>query len=251
MFILFFLGYNAAVCQEISDTNHVYSLGVYNEQKLSYIDGQLVLSYKKGKKCSSGFQRETIINFKCNPLIDKGYPVFAGELIHCVYFFDWETKYACPPSRRTGSECRALKNGTRYDLTELISKNGTNWLVIDGESSNSTKMIYINICGRLNKATETSKCNINSAACLIDKKDGTVKNLGRYFDAPTLNPDNSLTLNYTEGDECFNGVKRHTVVTLVCSHGDRTSPPVLVSHSADDCVYTVMWKTGKLFVLYI
>lgn len=237
------------MCQEISDTNQVFSLGDYDKQTLSYIDGQLVLSYKNGKSCSSGFRRETIINFKCNPLIEKGHPIFSGELIHCVYFFDWETKYACPPSRRTGSACRASRNGTRYDLTELISGNGTNWLAIDGESSSSSKMIYINICGRLNKETATSKCNVNSAACLIDKKDGTVKNLGRYLTPPTLNPDNSLTLNYTDGDECIKGVQRRTVVTLMCSHGDRTSPPVLVSHSQDNCVYNIMWKTCKLELL--
>lgn len=240
-----FSGYNASVCQEIPDANTVTSLGLYYKQTLTYTDGQLTLKYKGGKVCNDGFPRETIINFKCNPLVDQGNPVFNGELSHCVYFFDWETRYACPPTRRTGSSCRVTSDkGIRFDLSELVRLDQSNWLAIDGETSSSDRKIYLNVCGKLAQQTETSKCDVEAAVCLVNK-DGSVKSLGRYLKPPMLNPDKSVKLVYTNGDECIKGVLRKTTITFVCHPGDLTSPPVLVSHSPDDCKYTLMWETGK------
>jgi hypothetical protein len=239
-------GYNASVCQEIPDTNKVVSLGVSDQETLSYMDGQLTLKYKGGMLCSDGFHRETVINFICDPFVDQGNPIFGGEFSHCVYFFDWRTRYACPPSRRTGSTCRVTNNvGIRYDLSELVHTNQSNWLAIDGETSSSDRKIYLNVCGKLARQYVTSKCNDAAAVCLVNK-DGSVKSLGRYSSPPTLNSDRSVQLVYTDGDECIKDVRRRTKITFVCHPGDLTSPPVLVSHSQDDCEYTLMWKTGKI-----
>ncbi|EDO46654.1 predicted protein [Nematostella vectensis] len=235
-------GTNASVCQIIPDSRQVVSLGVYYKQELRYADGELTLTYKSGKTCHSGFKRETVITFKCNPSIDKGRPVFSNEL-YCLYLFEWETKYACAPSRRTGSGCRVENdNGVRFDLSELVRVDQPNWLAIDGESGSSGKQFYINVCGKLSKDNRTSGCKPGSSACMI-LKDGA-HNLGTYSDPPVLNPDNSVKLVYKEGDECVNGIKRTTTITFVCHPGDLTSPPVLVGHSQDNCQFTFIWKTA-------
>ena len=239
---------NASVCQERKDQQGATSLGEVTQMTLRYADGQLVLTYRGGAKCHQGLERSTIITFKCNVHVDKGKPVFSYE-DYCFYFFDWETKYACPPSRRTGTRCRVMNpGGIRYDLSELVRMDTSkNWLAIDGESSSSDRDIYINVCNSLTFQSESSHCKPASALCI--KTGNVVKSLGRYTDPPTLNPDRTINLVYTMGDECKKTpdgkiVFIQSTIVFVCQPGDLESPPVLVSHSQDGCLYNFMWKTG-------
>ena len=188
--------------------------------------------------------------FKCNYAVDKGKPVFNSES-YCFYFFDWETKFACPPSRRTGTRCRVESStGVRYDLSELVRMDQEpSWLALDGESSSSGKQIFINVCGQLTSRNETRVCETAAAVCMVDKSTGNVVNLGRYRDPPILNPDNSIKIVYSEGSECKkdndeNSIKINSTITFVCQPGDLESPPVLVSHTQDNCLYEFMWKSG-------
>lgn len=243
------------MCQE--DHSHLrWSLGDISTQKMQYADGQLTLTYDHGTSCSNGLNRTTVILFKCDYHAGKGEPVFLTES-YCFYFFSWTTKYACPPSRRTGTACRVESaSGVRYDLSELVRmENASNWVALDGESSNSNKLIFINVCGQLMPRKETSQCDSGSAICMIDK--GKVVSLGKYTDPPTLNQDNSIKLVYTQGSECKKdkgkSITRNSTITFVCQPGDLESPPVLVSHTADDCQYQFMWKSGTevLFTLLV
>ena len=249
-------GMNSTVCQEDhSDTR--WSLGDISTQKMQYADGQLTLTYDHGTNCHNGLNRTTVFLFKCDYHAGAGEPVFITES-YCFYFFSWTTKYACAPSRRTGTACRVeSSSGVRYDLSELVRmENASNWVALDGESSNSNKLIFINVCGQLMPRKETSQCDSGSAICMIDK--GKVVSLGKYTDPPTLNQDNSIKLLYTQGSECKKDVSGKSIttnstITFVCQPGDLESPPVLVSRTLDGCEYQFMWKSGTelFFVLLV
>ena len=244
---------NASVCQVVPDTKIAYNLGV--TQELRYADGELTMIYKDGDRChSSGFKRSTIISFKCNPKVDKGKPTF-NEEDACLYLFDWETKYACPPSRRTGTKCQVTgSKGVRYDLSELVRMDSMNWLAIDGRWSNSNSEIYVSVCGELmNSKGKTDKCDTSNAICIVNTRTKEARNLGKYKQPLVLNSDGSMLLNYTDGDRCKTttdnkDIKISSVITFLCHPGDLASPPVLVSSSLDNCTYEFMWRTGTTIV---
>ena len=242
---------NASVCQVVPNSNLAYNLGV--SQELRYADGELTMVYKNGDRChSSGFKRSTIISFKCEATIDKGYPEFREE-DSCLYLFDWKTKYACPPSRRTGTDCQVTSSrGVRYDLSELVRMDNMNWLAIDGQQSSSDNNIYVSVCGGLKSIKgKTDKCDSTSAVCIVNTKTKSVRNLGKYKQSLVLNSDGSMFLNYTDGDVCKTmtdgkKISISSVITFLCHPGDLASPPVLVSSSLDKCIYQFMWRTGKM-----
>ncbi|KAL9969231.1 hypothetical protein ACROYT_G021424 [Oculina patagonica] len=238
----------ATVCQENQDGKMRRSLGDITRQTLRYADGQLTLTYEHGTPCSNGLRRTTIFMFICDYHAGKGHPVFNSES-YCFYYFDWRTEYACPPSRRTGTACRVEgPSGLRYDLSELVRMdNASNWIALDGESSSSDKQIFINVCGQLMPHQETNQCDRASAICMKEKE--KVTSLGKYTDPPTLNQDNSIKLVYTQGSECKKDnqgkiITINSTITFVCQPGDLESPPVLVTHTQDNCHYQFMWKTA-------
>ena len=250
MFLFDLPGTNSTVCQERPDGAIRKSLGDISKQTLRYADRQLTLTYEHGEQCSSGLNRTTIIMFICDYHAHRGQPVFNSEN-YCFYYFGWKTKYACPPSRRTGTRCRVESpSGLRYDLSELVHMEGnSNWIALDGETSSSDKQMFINVCGQLVFNNETRKCDRAAAICMSEKSTGKVVSLGRYTDPPTLNQDNSIKLVYAEGSECKKdntgkSIKIKSTITFVCQPGDLESPPVLVAHSQDNCHYQFMWKSG-------
>ena len=242
-------GTNSTVCQEKLDGAKRYSLGDIFKQTLRFADRHLTLTYEHGDQCSNKLNRTTIIMFICDYHVDKGQPVFTTEE-YCFYYFEWRTKYACAPSRRTGTQCRVEgPNGLRFDLSELVRMNNqSNWVGLDGETSSSDRKIFLNVCGGLNVRDETRQCDRTAAVCMIEK--GTWVSLGRYTDPPTLNQDNSIKLVYTQGSVCKKdnlgkSILRNSTITFICQPGDLASAPVLVSHSDDNCHYEFMWETGK------
>ena len=228
------------------------SLGIISKQTLRYADGQLSLTYEHGSACRNGLNRTTIIMFICNYTAEIGTgPVFNSES-YCFYYFNWETRYACPPSRRTGTQCRVVSpSGVRYDLSELVRmENSTNWIAVDGESISAKRNILINVCGHVTGHPEAKQCDSSAAICMIDQSKGKVVSLGKYTEPPTLNPDNSIKLVYIQGSECKKdnagkSVFIRSTITFLCQTGDLSSPPVLVTHTSDECHYEFMWRTGR------
>ncbi|XP_052025662.1 cation-independent mannose-6-phosphate receptor isoform X3 [Apodemus sylvaticus] len=241
----------AAVCQEKkTDSTQVKIAGRHQNQTLRYSDGDLTLIYSGGDECSSGFQRMSVINFECNQTAGKdgrGEPVFTGE-VDCTYFFTWDTKYACVKEKED-LLCGAIDGKKRYDLSVLArhSESEHNWEAVDDSQIESEKMyFFINVCHRVLQEGKAKNCPEDAAVCAVDKTGS--KNLGKFVSSPTKEKGH-IQLSYSDGDDCGNGKKMSTNITLVCKPGDLESAPVLRDERSDGCSYEFEWHTAAACVL--
>lgn len=229
--------------------------GKYANQTLRYSDGDLTLIYPDGSRCSSGFQRMTIINFECNKTASgHGNPVFAGET-DCTYYFDWETPYACVKEKED-QLCRVMDGKKHYDLSTLTrfpeSDGANNWEVVDAKAADTeSKRFYLNVCHRVIQTGGAVGCPEDAAICAKDKNNKTI-NLGSFLSSPQKTKvGNDIRLIYTNGDtgSCSDNIRIQTILTLKCKPGDFESAPVLRSVSSDGCVYELEWYTAAACVL--
>uniref|UniRef100_A0A6Q2XKG2 Insulin-like growth factor 2 receptor n=1 Tax=Esox lucius TaxID=8010 RepID=A0A6Q2XKG2_ESOLU len=241
-----------SVCQVKSKApNRGKIAGKYQNQKLRYSDGDLTLILPDGSKCSSGFQRMTIINFECNKTAGnegRGWPVFAGET-DCTYYFDWQTVYACVQEPEE-LLCRVTDGKKHYDLSPLTrfpeSDSAKNWEAEDANSPRSGRMhFYVNVCHKVLHQEGAVTCPEDAAIC-GDK----AISLGKFLASPVKQTNsNDIRLVYTEGDECKTNMRIKTIIILKCKPGDIESPPVMRSLSSDGCVYDFEWYTAAACVL--
>uniref|UniRef100_A0A8C7QBA3 Insulin-like growth factor 2 receptor n=1 Tax=Oncorhynchus mykiss TaxID=8022 RepID=A0A8C7QBA3_ONCMY len=222
--------------------------GRYHNQTLRYSDGDLTLIYPDGSRCSSGFQRMTIINFECNKTAGndgRGSPVFAGET-DCTYYFDWQTASACVKEEED-LLCR-VSQYKHYDLSPLTqSESAQNWEAVDANASKSDKMrFYVNVCHKVLQQGATTTCPEDAAICAVEK----VVSLGKFLTSPTKrNDSNDIRLVYTEGDECRKDMKVKSIMILKCKPGDLESAPIMRHMSSDGCVYEFEWYTAAACVM--
>lgn len=225
--------------------------GRCEDQTLRYSDGDLTLIYPDGDKCSTGFQRMTIINFECNRNISgQGTPVFAGE-IDCTYYFDWETPYACIKEKED-LLCSVTDDKRHYDLSPLTrypeSYGAVNWEVVDAKAAQADSMrFYLNVCHKVVQSEGAAGCPEDAAICAIDKNKKVI-NLGSFLSSPQKTG-NDIRLVYTNGDLCSHKIRIQTILTLKCKPGDLESAPVLRSVSSGGCVYELEWYTAAACVL--
>ncbi|XP_032398409.1 cation-independent mannose-6-phosphate receptor isoform X1 [Etheostoma spectabile] len=229
--------------------------GKYENQTLRYSDGDLTLIYPDGTRCSSGFQRMTIINFECNKNASNnghGTPVFTGET-DCTYYFDWETAFACVKEKED-LLCRVRDNHKHYNLSPLTRYPGSdvsgNWEVVDAKSPKPDSRFYLNVCHKVLQTGAAAGCPLNASICAVDKTHGAIS-LGSFLSAPQRTKiGNDIRLVYTDGSFCINKKTRiQTILTLKCKPGDLESAPVLRSVSSDGCVYELEWYTAAACVL--
>uniref|UniRef100_A0A4W5NI57 Insulin-like growth factor 2 receptor n=1 Tax=Hucho hucho TaxID=62062 RepID=A0A4W5NI57_9TELE len=224
--------------------------GRYHNQTLRYSDGDLTLIYPDGSRCSSGFQRMTIINFECNKTAGndgRGSPVFAGET-DCTYYFDWQTASACVKEEED-LLCR-VSQYKHYDLSPLTqSESAQNWEAVDANALKSERMrFYVNVCHKVLQQGATSTCPEDAAICAVGK--GKVISLGKFLTSPTKrNDSNDIRLVYTEGDDCRKNMKMKSIMILKCKPGDLESAPIMRSMSSDGCVYEFEWYTAAACVM--
>uniref|UniRef100_A0A3Q4BKI1 Uncharacterized protein n=1 Tax=Mola mola TaxID=94237 RepID=A0A3Q4BKI1_MOLML len=226
--------------------------GKYENQTLRYSDGDLTLIYPDGAKCSSGFQRMTIINFESNG--GRGSPIFAGET-DCTYYFDWETAFACVKEKED-LLCRVRDENKHYDLSALTRFPGSdvsgNWEAVNALSPKSDSRFYLNVCHKVLESRGTAGCPVDASICAIGKnKDHKAISLGSFLTSPQkTNTGNDIRLVYTDGGFCNNKKMRiQTILTLKCKPGDLESAPILRSISSDGCVYELDWYTAAACVL--
>ncbi|GLD49816.1 cation-independent mannose-6-phosphate receptor [Lates japonicus] len=227
--------------------------GRNQKQMLRYSDGDLTLIYPDGDKCSSGFQRMTIINFECNKNTSnggRGNPVFAGET-DCTYYFDWETAFACVKEKED-LLCRVRDGNKHYDLSPLTRYPGSdgNWEAVDANSPKPDSRFYLNVCHKVIQMGGAAGCPVNASICAVDKNHGAIS-LGSFLSSPQKTKiGNDIRLVYTDGNFCVHKKTRiRTVLTLKCKPGDLESAPVLRGVSSDGCVYELEWYTAAACVL--
>ncbi|KAK0149277.1 Cation-independent mannose-6-phosphate receptor [Merluccius polli] len=244
-----------SVCQVKRSEDVKKIAGRYQNQTLRYSDGDLTLIYPDGSRCSSGFQRMTIINFDCNQTAGNnglGAPVFAGET-DCTYFFDWQTAYACVKEKED-LLCSLADGRKRYDLSPLTRypEAGTaeNWEAVDANApEKDSRRFYLNICHQVIGRGAATGCPPGAAMCAVDKT-GNATSLGRFLSPPQKTGlGNDIKLVYTDGDECRKNVKIKTILTLKCKPSDLESAPVVWRVSSDKCVYELEWYTAAACVL--
>lgn len=238
-------------CQ-VKDTGDMKKIaGRFQNQTLRYSDGDLTLIYPDGSRCSTGFQRMTIINFECSETAGNGQPVFTGES-DCTYYFDWQTSYACVKEKED-LLCRVTDHKKRYDLSPLTrypeSEGSQNWEAVDAKAAESDKKrFYINVCHKIIQEGEASSCPEDAAICAVGN--GKTMNLGKFLSSPQKAAEgDDIRLIYTDGDECRDNMKVRTIITLKCKPGDVESAPVLRSVSSDGCIYEFEWFTASACVL--
>ncbi|XP_037100637.1 cation-independent mannose-6-phosphate receptor [Syngnathus acus] len=249
------LGDYVSSCQVKKTGDGKKVAGRYQNQTLRYSDGDLTLIYPDGAKCSTGFQRMTIINFECNKNATNGgvgTPVFVGET-DCTYYFNWQTAYACVKEKED-LLCRVDDGSKHYDLSPLTrlpgSESNGNWEVVDPESSESDlKRFYLNVCHKVVQAGGATGCPESAAICAEDKEQKMIS-LGSFLLPPRkTEKGNDIRLVYTDGDFCSKTTRIQTILTLKCKPGDLESAPVLRSVSSDRCMYELEWYTAAACVL--
>uniref|UniRef100_A0A672PLU1 Cation-independent mannose-6-phosphate receptor-like n=1 Tax=Sinocyclocheilus grahami TaxID=75366 RepID=A0A672PLU1_SINGR len=220
-------GYVSA-CQ-VKDTGDVKKIaGRFQNQTLRYSDGDLTLIYPDGSRCSTGFQRMTIINFECNATAEYGKPNFTGES-DCTYYFDWQTAYACVKEKED-LLCQVTDHKKkRYDLSPLTRYPGR-------DEQND-------LC-----SGKWRSCPEDAAICAVGT--GKTMNLGKFLISPQKAAEgDDIRLIYTNGDKCGENMRVKTIITLKCKPGDVESAPVLRSMSSDGCIYEFEWFTASACVL--
>ncbi|XP_076612208.1 cation-independent mannose-6-phosphate receptor [Chaetodon auriga] len=228
--------------------------GKYQNQTLRYSDGDLTLIYPDGARCSTGFQRMTMINFECNKTASnggRGAPVFTGET-DCTYYFDWETAFACVKEKED-LLCRTRDGNKHYDLSPLTRFPGSddvgNWEAVDDQSPKSGSRFYLNVCHKVIQSGGAAGCPPNASICAVDK-DHKAISLGSFLSAPhKAEIGNDIRLVYTDGHFCNEKMRIKTMLTLKCQPGDLRSAPVLRRVSSDGCVYELEWYTAAACVL--
>uniref|UniRef100_A0A3Q4GTY1 Insulin-like growth factor 2 receptor n=1 Tax=Neolamprologus brichardi TaxID=32507 RepID=A0A3Q4GTY1_NEOBR len=208
-------------CQVKNGEGRKIVAGKYQNQTLRYSDGDLTLIYPNGLKCSSGFERMTIINFQCNKTAWN--PEFAGET-DCTYYFNWDTAFACVKEKED-LLCRVTDGNKRYDLSPLTRYPGDeNWEVVDDKSSKSDSRYYLNVCHKVIPTGRAAGCPVDAAMCAVDKNNRTIS-LGSFLSSPQkTKTGNDIRLVYTDGSFCTqNKTRIKTILTLKCKPGDLDS----------------------------
>ena len=230
--------YDSASCSV--DMNGDYkgvSLGKISTGPI-FEDGKLKMRYNQGGKCESNplKQYSTEVIFECDKTKSHySFPTFIANE-DCKYTFEWSTTHACkvePEITQVEGNCTTKNSYSDYEF-DINSLFKTDSYRIEGEN---LEMI-INSCGSVSEPS----CPQNSGACIRKKGESTYKSAGKVS-RDLFHASGSLSLQFTDGEPCNNGVPANTIVTFFCGAEDSMKGPFLVSFSEDTCTYYVNWHT--------
>ncbi|XP_036361842.1 cation-independent mannose-6-phosphate receptor isoform X1 [Octopus sinensis] len=226
-------------CQTNTNTNKSFNCGKANSN-LQFKEGVIFLNYSGGDKCHGGkFERNTIINFVCNPSKGIGAPVYLAESKNCTYYFSWHTDLVCEKQFR----CTVIKGGQMFDLSPLVQMSGHHVAEGMAPSEDPGASYYINICRPLNPIYG-SICPPLASVCETHVDENGVS-LGSVSDVPYIDPnDQAVTIHYKNGAPCPNSKQnRSTIIKFRCKVGPSLGHPVLMD-AIDSCTYIFNWETN-------
>ncbi|KAF2365181.1 Cation-independent mannose-6-phosphate receptor [Trinorchestia longiramus] len=227
--------YDAAACLiDESNKNKSVNIGVLGNGP-SIENGRLKLKYQNGDKCNATHRYSTEILFQCDEEDLFPYPHFVGQA-NCIFFFEWKTKQACREAMEPSSfgNCTAtdVYRNYQYDLSPLKKSDLY-------EVSNGDVNLLLNVCG----AVVDDRCpDTNSGACVKGPNQAAYTS-GGVANAELMVIPGTLTLRYTNGSPCANGVIATTLISFFCGAEGAAEGPVLVSVDYDSCTYFVNWHT--------
>ncbi|KAK9762061.1 Cation-independent mannose-6-phosphate receptor CI-MPR, partial [Basidiobolus ranarum] len=136
-------------------------------------------------------------------------------------------------------DCTVVNSDTKefYDLRPLIKKSGEDWTV----KSIDDHTYKLNVCHEILDGT-TGMREPGGVGSFV-RKDVKGISLGKQNSSPLI-AENRLRLQYKDGDECPNSLRRRS--TLIYLECDKTiqglgAPEYL--DNIDECTYMFLWKT--------
>ncbi|KAB7506987.1 Cation-independent mannose-6-phosphate receptor [Armadillidium nasatum] len=222
---------NTAIC-DVSDPSNPTPIATSETISFGWQNDSLVLTYK-----STTYSSLTNIHLHCDrtALTPK---FFFQSKSENVYNFSVYAINICNPQ---SSDCVFEdKKLNVYDLRPLHKDEG-NWGVI-GRKSDNNVLFNLNVCGPINNEETDAMCPPGPVgACQASISPSGSRNLGYITSNPVANSVGTLTLIYTGGDSCKEGVpSSSTRITFICS--DISYPPAFIEVT-DTCEHLFEWHT--------
>lgn len=226
--------YDAAACLiDESNKNQSVNMGIVGQGP--FIDnGRLKVLYENGDKCNATHRYSTEIYFECDKFNLYPYPNFIAEE-NCKFIFEWKTKQACPEKIEVSSfgVCtgKDIYTNYMYDLSMLNKKVY--------EVKKDDVSLLLNVCG----AVADQRCPDSTSGSCSKSSDNKSYISAGQANANLMVIPGTLTLRYTDGSPCKNGVKATTLISFFCGAEYASEGPVLVSIDYESCTYFVNWHT--------
>ncbi|XP_045197868.2 cation-independent mannose-6-phosphate receptor-like isoform X2 [Mercenaria mercenaria] len=247
--------YMAAACMVDLDkpesaTDKYKSIGEPSGYQMKVENGQVVITYTNGDKCSNGKDNMTThITFTCDKHALHSSPVGHFMVGECDHHFLWMTASACiledTSSGGGGKDITCqVKNpatGNVFDLSNLkTTSKGSPWKVTDKNNN----LYEFNICGPVTN----SKCTDADSSIGVCQSSGMYPNRPKYNAGKAVHDlwfdDGVVVQNLTGGDRCHNGkYERNTIITFVCNGHRGIGRPMFVDET-EDCTYYISWHTN-------
>ena len=226
--------YDAASCLvDKSRKNEAVSLGRAGKGPLDQF-GLLKLIYEGGSRCNANTNYSSEIIFHCDESEYNNHnPILVAEQ-KCKYYFEWWTPHACPKKVENSpilGNC-SVRNGYSnflYDLSPLSKPEGYSIKKDD-------VALQLNVCDNMQSCP-----NSTDGACSTDLN-GALASAGKA-NALLVHTPGQLTLRYSGGSKCANGISRTTMISFYCGAEKAIEGPVLVSIDDTSCIYFVNWHT--------
>lgn len=202
-------------------------------------DGKLKLKYERGAICldpEGPDHMSSIITFECDPNTNYAPELLPGDV--CVYEFLWRTPAACPVNVRTeqpheDDSCTVVVPGTNNRINLRALRNNVT-MVSDSEGYNYTFVV----CGNLS----SSPCGSSGVGvCQFKAQDPSHFSSAGVGNSHLHYSQGSISLEYTDGDPCRNGMKRSTKIVFVCELNGFER--VVFIDESDSCKYLINWYT--------
>ena len=176
-------------------------------EQARFLNNDLILTYKNGDECRSGFNYSFEIFLKCSPGLENELSFIRKSESGCRWHFEWLSSQVCRRQfdnlpKNIGCKIRDESINHEFDFNplkdELFSENKFN----------------LAICRPLNKSE--CKNSVNWGSCEDDKSLGQANDELKFENG-------IITLSYTSEIECGPGVLVSTKIEFYCDYNQEKS----------------------------